>query len=115
MRRALLAVLCPVLSVTAVRAQTYDPVVTGNQQQLLQSLLNNAIVAVRQNDEATACNLRGQAMNVLNANLPAFQALYPANNWSDLQVSLAGSLSKCSPQGQPSQPQAVQGQPGSAQ
>ena len=109
MRRAVLAVMSALLSVTAVRAQSYDPVVTGNQQQLLQNLLNNAIVAVRQNDKAAACNLRAQAMNVLTANLPAFQALYPANNWSDLQVSLAGSLRKCSAQGQ-----AAQGQPAPA-
>ena len=103
MRRAALALLLPLIAVSAARAQTYDPQVTGQQQQTLQSLLNSALVAIRQNDQATACTLRTQALQVLNANLSAFQALYPANNWSDLQVSLEGSLRKCPPPGQPGQ------------
>ena len=101
MRHAALALLLPLLqpliTTPAVHAQVYDLQATSDQQQILQNLLNNAIVAVRQNDQATACSLRGQALTVLNANLAAFQAVFPANNWSDLQVSLQGSLRKCAP------------------
>ena len=99
MRRLALAALVPLFTGAAVRAQTYDPQVTLQQQQVLQGLLNNALVAIRQHDEASACNLRSQAMGVLNANFGAFQAFFPANNWSDLQVSLQGSLRKCVAQG----------------
>ena len=98
LRPAALVPLLPLVTTLAVQAQTYDLQATSEQQQILQGLLNNAIVAVRQNDQATACNLRGQALNVLNANFAAFQAVFPANNWSDLQVSLQGSLGKCAPQ-----------------
>lgn len=66
-------------------------------------MLNNALVAIRQHDEASACNFRSQALGVLNANFGAFQAFFPANNWSDLQVSLQGSLRKCVAQGYLSQ------------
>lgn len=103
MRCVALGLLLPWIAVAAVRAQTFDPQVTADQQQTLQTLLNNALVAIRQNDQASACSLRGQAMAVLNANLAAFQALYPANNWSDLQVSLQGSLRRCAAQGLPTQ------------
>jgi hypothetical protein len=100
----LLSVIAVPFAMSALKAQSYDPVATSNQQQTLQGLLNDAIVAVRQNDPASACNLRGQALSVLNANFAAFQALYPTNNWSDLQVSLEGSLRKCAPpQGQTAQ------------
>ena len=101
MRCVALALLLPWIAASAVGAQTFDPQVTADQQQTLQSLLNNALAAIRGNDQASACQLRAQAMEVLNANLPAFQALYPANNWSDLQVSLQGSLRKCAAQGLP--------------
>lgn len=101
MRRAALALLLPLIAVAAVRAQTYDPQLTAEQQQTLQNLLNNALVAIRQNDQPSACNWRAQALDVLNANLAAFQALYPANNWADLQVSLQDSQRKCASQGQP--------------
>lgn len=99
MRSVALALLLPLISLASVRAQSYDPQVTADQQQTLQSLLNNALVAIRQNDQPTACSLRGQALTVLNANLQAFQVFYPANNWSDLQVSLQDSLRKCAAQG----------------
>lgn len=92
-------VLLPLITVSAVRAQTFDPQATAEQQQVLQNLLNNALAALRQHDSASACSLRAQALTVLNANQAAFQALYPANNWSDLQVSLQGSLRNCAPQG----------------
>ncbi len=42
-------------------------------------------------------------MDVLNANLAAFQALYSANNWIDLQLSLQGRLRKCAVQKLPTQ------------
>jgi len=99
MGRIALVALLPLLTLSAVRAQSFDPQVTADQQQTLQALLNNALVAIRQNDQASACNLRGQAMDVLTANLAAFQVLFPANNWADLQVSLQGSLRKCAAQG----------------
>ena len=99
MRCVALALLLPLIAASAVRAQTYDPQMTADQRQTLQSLLDNALVAIRQNDQASACNLRGQAMDVLTANLAAFQALFPANNWADLQVSLQDSLRKCAAQG----------------
>lgn len=95
MRRLALAVLLSLIATSAVRAQTYDPQVIGEQQQILQGLLNNATVALRQNDQASACNLQNQALTILTANLTAFQALYPANDWNDLLVSLQGSLRNC--------------------
>lgn len=76
-------------------AQPYDPELTGNQQQTLQNLLNQATMAIRANDQASACTLRAQALTILDANMAAFEAVFPANNWSDLQVSLQGSLRKC--------------------
>jgi hypothetical protein len=103
MGRMALVALLPLITLSAVRAQTFDPQVTADQQQTLQALLNNALVAIRQNDQASACTLRGQAMDVLTANLTAFQALFPANNWADLQVSLQDSLRKCAAQGLPRQ------------
>jgi hypothetical protein len=69
----------------------------------LQFLINNVLVAIRQNEHATACKFCGQAMDVLNANLAAFQALYSANNWIDLQLSLQGRLRKCAVQKLPTQ------------
>lgn len=71
----------------------------ADQQQTLQGLLNNAIVALRNNDAASACQLRSQALNLLMANFNAFTLAYPTNNWSDLQRSLEGSLSKCAAKG----------------
>ncbi len=103
MRWLVVALLSPCLAFTGLRAQTYDPQTTGEQQQALQSLLDNAIVAVRQKDQAAACNLRSQALTILNANVAAFQALYPANDWGDLQESLQGSMRKCAAQGLPAQ------------
>jgi len=99
MGRMALVALLPLITLVAVRAQTFDPQLTADQQQTLQTLLNNALVAIRQNDQVSACNLRGQAMEVLTANMAAFQALFPANNWADLQLSLQGSLRKCASQG----------------
>ncbi|MFZ9269648.1 MAG: hypothetical protein ACO23C_00210 [Prochlorococcaceae cyanobacterium] len=105
MRRVTIAALLPLITTLPLKAQTYDPQVTAEQQQAVQGLLNNAIVAVRQNDQAAACNLRSQALGILNANFAAFEALYPANNWSDLQVSLQGSLRKCAASAGTAQPQ----------
>lgn len=69
------------------------------QQQMLQSLLNNAIVAIQANNEAQACSLRSQAISILNANIQGFQAVFPANNWSDLQTSLEQSMAHCAAKG----------------
>jgi hypothetical protein len=35
----------------------------------------------------------------LTNNLQAFQAVFPANDWSDLQTSLQGSVARCSAKG----------------
>jgi len=69
------------------------------QQQNLQSLLNSAVVALRNNDQASACQLRSQALGILSSNVEAFAAAYPSNNWSDLQTSLQGSVNKCTARG----------------
>lgn len=69
------------------------------QQESLQNLLNSAIVAIQNNDEAGACQLRSQAFTILNNNYNAFVAAYPTNNWSDLQTSLQGSLNRCATKG----------------
>jgi hypothetical protein len=69
------------------------------QQQQLQSLLDDAIVAVHADNEAQACSLRIQALAILTNNLQAFQAVFPANDWSDLQTSLQGSVARCSAKG----------------
>lgn len=99
MRRWLPLFTVALLSGAAAVAQPAPGGAVIDQQQALQGLLDQAIVAIRQNDAATACRLRGQALTLLNANLPAFQAAFPANNWSDLQTSLQGSLARCSAKG----------------
>lgn len=80
---------CPAL------AQGNPPPEVIAQQQQMQSLLDDAIVAIRNNNEGQACSLRSQAVAILNANIQAFEAVFPANNWSDLQTSLQGSVAKC--------------------
>ncbi len=93
MCRSFLASLSLVLiSSAALRAQPND---ISLQQSTLQSLLDNAITAIRNNDNATACQLRSQALGILNQNFDAFSAAYPTNNWSDLQASLQGSVNAC--------------------
>ena len=69
------------------------------QQAELQSLLDNVITAIRNNDAASACQQRRQALAILSPNLEAFSAAYPANNWSDLQTSLQDSVNACQAQG----------------
>ncbi len=81
------------------RAQGYDPDYVSSQQQQMQSLIDGALVAIRQDDPVTACNLRSQALGILNANIQAFQALYPSNNWFDLQISLQDSVNRCQAKG----------------
>ncbi len=81
------------------RAQTYDPAYVASQQQQMQDLIDGALMAIRQNDPVTACNLRTQAVGILNANLQAFQVLYPSNNWVDLQISLQDSVNRCQAKG----------------
>jgi hypothetical protein len=93
MCRSFLASLSLVLiSSAALRAQPND---ISLQQSTLQSLLDNAITAIRNNDNASACQLRSQALGILNQNFDAFSAAYPTNNWSDLQASLQGSVNAC--------------------
>jgi len=99
MRRWLPLFAVVLFSGAAVVAQPSPDPALIDQQQALQGLLDQAIVAIRQNDAATACRLRGQALNILNANLPAFQAAFPTNDWSDLQTSLQGSLMSCGANG----------------
>jgi hypothetical protein len=81
------------------RAQTYDPAYVASQQQQMQDLIDGALMAIRQNDPVTACNLRTQAVGILNANLQAFQVFYPSNNWLDLQISLQDSVNRCQAKG----------------
>ena len=69
------------------------------QQANLQALLDNAITAIRNNDNAMACQLRGQALGILTNNFDGFAAAYPTNNWSDLQASLQDSVSACQAKG----------------
>ena len=99
MRRWLPLFTAALVSSTTATAQPQPDSTLFTQQQTLQGLLDQAIVAIRQNDQATACRLRGQALNILNTNLQAFQAAFPANNWSDLQTSLQGSLVSCGANG----------------
>ena len=97
----------PLLAALAISASALNPALAqGNpppevlaQQQQLQSLLDDAIVAVRADNEAQACSLRTQALAILTNNLQAFQAVFPANDWSDLQTSLQGSVARCSAKG----------------
>lgn len=99
MRRWLPLLLAASLSPVAALAQPDPTAELIDQQQELQALLDQAIVAIRQNDPATACRLRGQALNILSANMQGFQAVFPANNWNDLQTSLQGSLMRCGANG----------------
>ena len=98
-RARLLAALSPALVSAPVFAQPAPTPELVMQQQTLQNLLNNAIVAIQANNEPQACSLREQALSILNANLQAFQAVFPANNWSDLQTSLDGSVARCNAKG----------------
>ena len=99
MRRWLPLFTAALFSGAAAVAQPAPGSAVVDQQQALQALLDQAIVAIRQNDAATACRLRGQALNILNSNIQAFQAAFPANDWSDLQTSLQGSLVSCGANG----------------
>jgi hypothetical protein len=99
MRHLLAALAMSASALTPVLAQDAPPQEVVAQQQQLQSLLDDAIVAVRANNEAQACSLRGQALTILNNNLQAFAAVFPANDWSDLQTSLQGSVARCSAKG----------------
>ena len=91
-RRSLPALLGIAMAGVSVQAQPIDIAV---QQANLQNLLDNTITAIRNNDQATACQLRRQALSILSPNLNAFTATYPANDWSDLQTSLQNSISAC--------------------
>lgn len=96
-RRTLPAALLLALAcIPNVHAQP-DPVAL--QQANLQALLNNAITALRDNDNATACQLRSQALGILTNNFDAFAAAYPTNNWGDLRASLQDSVSGCQAKG----------------
>ncbi|MBM5800398.1 MAG: hypothetical protein FJ077_06075 [Cyanobacteria bacterium K_DeepCast_35m_m2_023] len=100
--RTVLAALALMLTATSsgpVLAQSMDNTSVWAQQQNLQQLLNGALSAIRNDDPATACQLRRQALAILNANLDPFMATYPTNNWADLQISLQGSVNKCTAQG----------------
>jgi len=88
----LLAVAC----IPSVHAQANTIAI---QQANLQALLDNAITAIRNNDNATACQLRGQALGILTENCNAFAAAYPTNDWSDLQASLQDSVTACQAKG----------------
>lgn len=97
MRNTLLAAVSLVLvTIAGVRAQPND---IYYQQNNLQSLLNNALIAVRNNDNVTACQLRSQALALLTANFNAFLAAFPNNNWGDLQTSLQDSVNQCNAKG----------------
>lgn len=97
MRNHLLAAFPLILvMIGGVRAQSNDVIA---QQSMLQSLLDNAIVAVRNNDKVSACQLRSQALGILNTNFNAFVMAFPSNNWSDLQTSLQNSINRCSAKG----------------
>ena len=88
----LLALAC----IPSVQAQANNIAI---QQANLQALLDNAITAIRNNDNATACQLRGQALGILTNNFDAFAAAYPTNNWNDLQASLQDSVTACQAKG----------------
>jgi len=94
-RTGLLGACTPLLISSAALAQPN----LVQQQQALQGLLNNAIVAIQANNKAQACSLRAQALSILNANIQGFEAVFPANNWSDLQTSLAESTARCAAEG----------------
>jgi hypothetical protein len=88
----LLALAC----IPSVHAQANNIFI---QQANLQGLLDNAITATRNNDKATACQLRGQALGILSNNFDAFAAAFPTNNWNDLQASLQDSVTGCQAKG----------------
>lgn len=94
-----LAACCLLAAPVPAGAQSYDPNLVASQQQQLQSLIDGALVAIRNDDPVTACNLRTEAAGILQANLEAFQAFYPSNNWADLQVSLQDSVNRCQAKG----------------
>ena len=94
----LCALSCGVLWAEALAQPAASPELV-QQQQALQGLLNNATEALEANNPAQACSLRSQALNILNNNIQGFQAVFPANDWSDLQTSLSGSVARCGAKG----------------
>ena len=94
-RLAVAGFLASLLGAFSAQAQSNIAV----QQAELQSLLDNVITAIRNNDKATACQLRSQALAILSPNLDAFTAAYPDNNWVDLQTSLQDSVNSCQAKG----------------
>jgi hypothetical protein len=98
MRRRTLpaALLLAFACIPSVHAQ---PSPIALQQANLQALLDNAITALRNNDNAAACQLRSQALGILTNNSEAFAAAYPTNNWGDLQASLQDSVTDCQAKG----------------
>jgi hypothetical protein len=90
------ALLLALACLPGVRAQGNAIAV---EQANLQALLDNAITAIRNNDTATACQVRSQALGILTNNFNAFVAAYPTNNWSDLQTSLQDSVNACQAKG----------------
>jgi len=78
MRRLFAALLLSASAFTPALAQDVPPELVAQQQQL-QSLLNDAIVALRANNKAQECSLRSQALAILNTNIQGFEAAFPAN------------------------------------
>jgi cytochrome c556 len=99
MRRLLAALVLSLSAASPALAQGNGAEAIAEQQQLMQNLLNNAIVAIENNDQPQACALRRQAAGILATNVQGFEAVFPANNWSDLQTSLQGSLNSCAAKG----------------
>ncbi len=83
------------LALTCIPSIHAQPNNIAVQQANLQALLNDAITAIRNNDTATACQLRIQALGILTNNFNAFVAAYPRNNWNSLQASLQDSVNAC--------------------
>lgn len=82
-----------------VVAQSSGTEAVVEQQQSLQNLLNSATMALRAGNDAEVCQLRSQALGILNANFDAFAAVYPSNDWTDLQASLQQSVAHCTAKG----------------
>ena len=102
MRGAAFVLSLSVLACTGapVLAQPAGSTSIPAQRQSLQALLDSALAALRDDDQASACQYRRQALAILDANFNDFSALYPANNWQDLQRSLQGSVNKCAAKSQ---------------
>lgn len=93
----LFAVLLPAAQPSEARTGNLGSVAAERQR--LQEVLDAALLEIENNQAARACELRSEALGIVNDNFDRFEAAYPKSNWRSLQSSLEGSVKKCEARG----------------